>query len=192
MSVKINYWCDELGGPIGEEMEIAWWRGDIGAIQVRIGPKEWLTVQATDPRWSGKTFEDVQQHFSRADDPEGREDTARDRAVVDRDRFAQHQSALHGLIFTGMTTDMLREAEEDFRRHTVSASRMLNAPEPDDLFAGVVDLAATTEAHVTPTPDAPQPAPMPQSVRRSDTRPEQPSPPTPAAPPETDLDDLME
>lgn len=191
---KVDYWCDEIGGLIGKELEIAWWRGDVGTIEVRLGPDRWLTVQATDPQWIGKTFEDVQQHFSRSVDAEGRDDAARNRAVVDLDRFAQHQSALRGLLFTGMTPEMLREAEEDFRRHTVSASRMLDAPEPEDLFAGVIDLSPLTEAEVPPAQikaapgddSAHRPAP------RSDHKSSQPNLPAPPVSFEADIDDLME
>ena len=168
--MHIDYQSDELvseflGKPRRRPdvpLEVAWWPGDIGAVEVRISDDEWLTVPAADPFWRGKTLNDLIILQAKGRELDKTLEDIRMQAIHDLDQFSLQRKALLGLLPSRVETPaQLRRLEQHFSRFMVTAERLSRAPEPRDLYDDEVLPADEKPVH-RPDParhDGPHPSP---------------------------------
>jgi putative transposase len=147
-------------------------RHDLG----QVGPDRWMNVTAADPMWTGKSFDDLMMVRHRLTGERDRSGAVKARALAELDAAAHRGKVLRGLLPTVVTDGTYDRYEADFMRFMSTAERDFDAPEPMDLFDGIVDLQATA-----PEPDM---SLMPSTTPTA-------SPLTPSTSSDDD-DDLME
>ena len=137
--MNVDYLTHDFHALQLSEVELVWWHGDVGAIEVRIGPDTWMTVTATDPRWLGKTALDVRSYvMAHAADAEHAR--IRHKASLDIDRISHDRKVLTRLAYVPWTAQELHRQEAELSRFSVTARSLMDAPPKRDLFADVVDV----------------------------------------------------
>ncbi|MFC6708806.1 hypothetical protein [Paracoccus cavernae] len=153
----LDYMSDELHALNLREAEIAWWPGDISAIEVKVGPDRWLTVPVTDPKWLGKTHIDHKAWLMSRRERNREHEAIANRAKYALDVESYRRKQLSGLLPTIMTAHELRLEEERHRRYMDTAARRMNSAEPRDPFADEVETDASIASEISPTPPVSQP-----------------------------------
>ncbi|WP_299654549.1 hypothetical protein [uncultured Jannaschia sp.] len=119
------------------EVDIVWWEGDIGAIEVGLAKDRWITVTAADPRWIGKDYDDLREIVRmNSDRPEGWDDPVH-RARVEMDDEVYKQAKLLKLVRPSMRPVEFDRFDEELRRYSDTADRRFDRPEAFDLLAGL-------------------------------------------------------
>lgn len=182
----LDYMSDELHALNLREAEVAWWPGDIGAIEVKVGPDRWLTVPVTDPQWIGKTHIEHKARLMARRERNKEHEAIAHRAKYELDAEAYKRKQLLGLLPTIMTPQELRLEEERHRRYMDTAARRMSKAEPRDLFADVVDVDASHPPENVPSSPASSPVSLPDSDgARASHHPE-------TSDDDDDFDDLMD
>jgi putative transposase len=119
-------------------VEFAYWRGDVGAIEVKLGGDTWMTVTAADERWIGKDHIDLEEWLAQRDPIDPVEQAAHDQAVVDIDAISHRKKKLRNMIASSPTPEEFEKLEELFTRHTDTADRRNAAPAKMSLFGDEV------------------------------------------------------
>lgn len=138
--MNVDYQSDALArlfhGQHARDVEVAWWHGDVGAIEVRIGNGEWMTVPATDERWIGKTEADLLAwlELRKNDDREARE--ARLETIAKINQASGQLKAHRKLVAQQRTPEELLRTEAKFARHVVTAERQHAFGDYEDILAG--------------------------------------------------------
>lgn len=169
-----------------EKVEISFWERDIGAIQVKVGPEEWLTVTALDERWFGKDlayYRAVRAKLVQVD-PEA--DDACLSTIFEMDQESLRKQSLAKLVTPRMTQDSFQYLDEKYSRHMKSADQNFDEPEFEDLFDDEVEGPDAPETERSPDEEAlrDEPATPTRSPRSATSKPK--------APQSFDDDDLME
>ena len=104
-------------------LEVCYWHGDIGTIDVRSDAGEWETATAADERWIGKTEMDVREWLvsRRENDPEA--EATRLELVYEMDQRSRSLKAMNGLLARPRDVDGVDQAEAYFAQHTDTAER---------------------------------------------------------------------
>ncbi|WP_084621068.1 DDE-type integrase/transposase/recombinase [Paracoccus aminophilus] len=176
----LDYMSDELHALNLREAEIAWWPGDISAIEVKVGPDRWLTVPVTDPKWIGKTHIDHTAWLMSRRERNREHEAIANRAKYALDVESYRRKQLSNLLPTIMTAHELRLEEERHRRYLDTASRRMNSAEPRDLFADEVETEIPPQGEISSTPPVSQPNADNSAPRH------------PEVPGDDDTDDLMD
>ena len=126
------------------EVEVIRWHGDIGAIEMRIGNGEWMTVPAADEQWIGKTDVDLREWLGRTRSDDLASGDARFAALNDMNEESYRLKKLCGLISMPRTEEDFDRQQASFARHMDTAERRHQFGEYDDILDGVVDPAAAS------------------------------------------------
>lgn len=141
-------------------VEVIYWEGDTGAIEVKIGPDEWMTVTAADEKWIGSTYSDVLASRERKKRAIATNRPSRDAAILAIDAEARERLALLQVAKPRATADDINQAVDEFTRFTKTARGTYDGPEYLDLLDGeVTDDVDLDEAH----PEAGTPSQAPAS-----------------------------
>jgi len=122
----ITYQTDDLARLYlrrpARDYRIRWWPHDVGAIEVQIGPEEWMTVMALEERFIGKTFEEVRPLLQSGPlDPELQR--VQREAYEYIDEQDPEAAALRQLFEATWTPERIARFEEKLLRHLVTAER---------------------------------------------------------------------
>lgn len=152
-----------LGKPVRGPLEVAWWGGDIGAVEVRLSGDSWVTVPSADPFWHGKTLNDLLVLQARGRELNKTLQDIKLQAINELDQFSLRRKALLGLTPVRVETpEQLRSVEQHLMRFMVTGERLNRAPEPRDLFGDVVEPASDA----MPDPSGIPPTPSPETPPR--------------------------
>ena len=164
---RVDYFADVLyqtwidDGEVS--VEVCWWHGDIGCIEVRVGNGDWITAPAKDERWIGKTDVDLNQWLRPVGtDPDAEE--ARLWQIYEQDQRSLALKASRGLLAVPRTAAGLELTEAHFARHVDTAERRHLAGPYRSLFDDVVD----AEASVAPLGEQVASAPRTATLRDED------------------------
>ena len=129
-------------GPDGDNkhLEVCYWHGDIGTIDVRADAGEWKTILAADERWIGKTEMDVREWLvsRREIDPEA--EATRLELVYEMDQRSRSLKAMNGLLARPRDAKGLEQADTYFAQYTDTAERRHLAGPHRDLLADEVEV----------------------------------------------------
>jgi len=129
-------------GPDGDNkhLEVCYWHGDIGTIDVRADTGEWKTILAADERWIGKTEMDVREWLvsRREIDPEA--EATRLELVYEMDQRSRSLKAMNGLLARPRDAKGLEQADTYFAQYTDTAERRHLAGPHRDLLADEVEV----------------------------------------------------
>ncbi|QPM91418.1 DDE-type integrase/transposase/recombinase [Pseudooceanicola algae] len=122
----------------GERLEICHWGGDIGAIEVRAGNGEWVTVPATDERWIGKDESDLHVWLEQRQTKDPEAEAARLALIHDIDAHTKALKLAKGLFARPRTANGVELTEAHFARHIDTSERRYTAEPYRDLLADEV------------------------------------------------------
>ena len=140
--MNIDYQSDALTrlfhGQHARDVEVAWWHGDVGAIEVRIGNGEWMTVPAADERWIGKTEADLLAWLAlrKNDDREARD--ARLETIAAINQASGQLKAHRMLVAKQRTSEELTRTEAKYALHMDTAERRHAFGGFEDILAGTI------------------------------------------------------
>lgn len=140
--MHVNYQNDALAqlwiARGNEWLEICFWGGDVGSIEVRAGNGEWMTVSAADERWIGKDEFELRAWLEkrRTKDPEAEE--ARLAMIHDLDERSKALKVAKGLFARPRTANGVELTEAHFARHMDTSERRYTAEPYRDLLADEV------------------------------------------------------
>ncbi|WP_370160701.1 hypothetical protein [Limimaricola soesokkakensis] len=133
-----------------QDIEVAWWPGDVGAIEVRIGNGEWLTVPAADKDWIGKTDVDLIAWLSAQEDTDAAARETRLRTISLINEMSGQLKMLRKLVAQQRTPEELLRTEAKFARHVVTAERQHAYGDYEDILAGTIEADDLSEAEFGP------------------------------------------
>lgn len=142
--MNVQYQSDALmahfhGSRLDGPLEVAWWPGDIGAIELRLSQSEWLTVPALDGFFWGKTLNDLIVMQARGQELALSLHDMRMRSIHELDQTSLKRKAVLGLLATRVETpEQLQKLEQRFSRFMVTAERQNRTQPARDLFADPV------------------------------------------------------
>lgn len=105
------------------DLTVVWWDKNIGSIEVYLPDGRSVTAQCVDPKWSDKTYTDLVQQRMADKEAQAYGQRARDRAIVEIDKFTHDKAALRGLLPTIPTGEQLAKRTRDFSRYMSTAER---------------------------------------------------------------------
>ena len=147
--MNVDYQSDALArlfhGQHVRDVEVAWWHGDVGAIEVRIGNGEWLTVPAADEQWIGKTEADLHAWLAlrENEDQEARE--ARLEAIAQINQASGQLKANRLLVAKQRTSDELARTEAKHALHMDTAERRHAFGDYEDILSGAIGASDFSE-----------------------------------------------
>lgn len=134
-----------------QDIEVAWWPSDVGAIEVRIGNGEWLTVPAANKDWIGKTDVDLIAWLSAQEDVDAAARETRLRTISMINEMSGQMKILRKLVAQQRTPEELLRTEAKFARHVVTAERQHAYGDYEDILAGTI--GAEDAPDTGPEPD---------------------------------------
>lgn len=121
-----------------ESMEICYWHGDIGTIEVRPDKGEWTTVTAKDERWIGKTEVELREWLMKRQEVDPEAEEARLWTIYEIDERSKVLKAVNGLLARPRDEKGVELTEAYFAQHTDTAERRHLAGPHRDLLGDVV------------------------------------------------------
>ena len=124
---NLHYWSEELishflSGPWVKDAKftIYWWAAKIGAITVEMPDGSSVQAQCTDPKWHGKSYDDLRIYMADAAELDDLAVEAKDKAIVEIDAFSHEKASitkLGTLLPHQPNASTLIYLEEKFSRH---------------------------------------------------------------------------
>lgn len=164
---NLYYWSEELITHFlraprlkDAQLTVYWWAPKIGAITVELPDGRTVQAQCTDPKWHGKSYDDLRRYMAEAAQLDDLAIKAKDRAIVEIDEFSRNKAALAGLIPTQPDAATLDYFEEKYARYIDIPSRKLEGI--TDIFGDKVvpDFSLPTPQSIFPNNQPHQETPL--------------------------------
>lgn len=139
--------------------DVRWWPHDVGAIEVRLGPDEWLTVDARDEGLAGKSIDEVRPWAATPEHPDLVR--IRDQTFEDIDNLDPEVALERRTFQASWTPEWIKASENKRVRHIVTAERTARQGPARGLLDDVVESLPTPPRRgedgpeIAPTPTFP-------------------------------------
>ena len=132
---------------LSDEVEIRWWSEDIGVIEVKVGPGEWITVTAANERWIGQSFETYMTACMSLSPKDCRSEDARYQAILEIDEETLKRKCLSKMIVVEpFDENWFARMEDRLCRHMDTADKRFDRPAPMGLLSNEIGSSSDDSA----------------------------------------------